>query len=134
MKGQSGKITIGRADPPSKDPNSVTVQMDELKEVDKDGNEVGKTGNPKHSFNSFASQDFTFGDLKSVTYEGLDAKSFDFTSVINGGTLRIITYIFTEKGSFKNGNETIEVNNGTFKFNIEVRNSPRTQENSSVST
>ena len=39
---------------------AITVTMDALREVDASGNAVGTSGNPKHTFNTFASQAFSF--------------------------------------------------------------------------
>ena len=61
--GRSGKMTVSNSNLGS---SSVTVTMDALREVDTSGNAVGTTGNQKHSFNTFASQDFTFSPASTV--------------------------------------------------------------------
>ena len=65
--GQSGKIDF------TFDTTTVQLTMDSIQEVDSSGNEVGKAGSTKHSFNSFASQAFTFSNLYSTTYNGIPA-------------------------------------------------------------
>ena len=42
----------------------------QLQELDAEGNVLGAGGNAKHSFNSFATQEFTFGSPSSTTYKG----------------------------------------------------------------
>lgn len=59
--GRSGKMNIANGN------SVVQVTMDALRELDADGNEVGKTGNPKHSIETFASQDFTFSAVEEET-------------------------------------------------------------------
>ena len=65
--GQSGKVMISKAN----DSSRVTMEMDKIAEYSSNGTEVGKSGQVKHSFNTFASQEFTFSELKKEKYQGI---------------------------------------------------------------
>jgi hypothetical protein len=95
-----------------------------MTERDKNNVTVGKTGNlrKKHSFKTFATQDFTFSPFVAFEYNGFRTKTFNFTALIagTGATLNVQVYLFLEGGEFVNGNESTTVSNGTVKFNIEV--------------
>ena len=86
------------------------------------GNNVGKVGRRRHSFNSFAEQEFNFTELKSERYQGLDVKNFNFSSNLpgNNASLTIMAFMFEESGNVTFGNETSEMRKGMLKFNIEV--------------
>jgi hypothetical protein len=117
--GQSGKMTITN---PQMGSSSIMVTMDALKEVDSSGNAVGTSGNPKHSINTFASQSFAFSSLNTVQYQNLTASSIDFSSTINSGTVKVLTYIFQDQGTIVHDGEESKVGNGTLKFSIGIDN------------
>lgn len=124
--GRSGKIRIGFKDNNGTDMDRVVVEMDELKERDANGSEVGKTGQPsvKHSFNTFASQDFTFTDIMKSTLQDINVTTFKFKSSLLEGSanLTVSVYIFDEDGNITLGDEQTEVHRGNVKFSILLEN------------
>lgn len=119
--GQSGKIDLAPSKDISSDSNKMRVQIEALRELDAAGKELGKGGNSKHSFNSFATQDFTFGDLEDTTYADLDVIKIPFSSTLDAGSkISIDLYIFKEDGEITLGDEEFSVSNGTLKFNIKL--------------
>lgn len=121
VKGQSGKMTLTI---PKKEDNStidVECQMAALRQLDAEGNTLGGGGSEKHSFNSFATQDFTFGAPTTGKYGGLNVTQVSFKSTLVGSSeLRIVTMIFQESGSFNVGSDTVNVTAGAVKFNVEL--------------
>ena len=104
----------------------MTVNFDYIKELDKDGNAVGSTGKKKHSINTFARENFTFptSGLKSH-YQNLSVKHTQFEATISGPGAKLIVdiYVFKEAGNVSTSeNETLEVKQGTIKFNIKLEN------------
>jgi hypothetical protein len=124
VRGQSGKIVIGKSENPDSDPKSVVVNFDSIQEKDVGDNIVGKSGSAadKHSFNTFANQDFTVGAIEDATYQDIAAKMFNFTSTINGAELAVDVYIFTEGGNITLDGEVTPVKEGNVKFNIMIQN------------
>jgi len=113
--GQSGKARITRGD------SVVTMQVDYLSEMDSSGNEVGKVGNPKHTIQSFATQDFTFGPLVQKQFQNNSAHEFMFETPINTiGKMRIITILLHNQGEIGTETETWTVSPGDVKWNIEL--------------
>jgi len=95
--------------------------MTALRQLDAAGNTLGGGGSAKHSFNSFATQSFTFGAPISTTYQGLNTTKIDFDSVLVGSSkVRISTYIFMQAGRLTIGRDTLNVKQGTVKFNVEL--------------
>lgn len=85
VMGQSGKFMF--YDSGGSESSGITVTMDTLKEVDAQGNEVGKSGSVKHSINSFASQSFTIAAKESgVDIGTATADRVNFTSSIGSNT------------------------------------------------
>jgi len=121
VKGQSGKMTLTI---PKKEDNStidVECQMAALRQLDAEGNTLGGGGSEKHSFNSFATQDFTFSTPTTGKYEGLNVTKVSFASTLVGSSeLKIVTMIFQESGSFNVGSDTVNVTAGAVKFNVEL--------------
>ena len=106
--------------------NSVTVNFEYIKELDKDGNAVGATGKKKHSVDTFARENFTFptSGLKSH-YQNLSVMHTQFEASISGPGAKLIVdiYIFKEAGNVSTSeDETLEVKQGTIKFNIKLEN------------
>lgn len=114
--GRSGKFTLTRGN------SSLTFEFDYLKEMDKDGNAVGTSGQDKHSFNTFASQDFAFKPKNdAATFGGLDAVNLKFeATLMDSAKLTIDMYIFKEDGNVTVGNTTYAVRKGNLKFNVEM--------------
>merc|ERR1712141_728231 len=106
--------------------NSLTVTFDYIKELDNSSAAVGTTGKYKHSINTFARENFTFttSGLQSH-YQNISVKHTQFNAMISGPGARLIVdiYIFKGNGNVStSGNETLEVRNGTIKFNIRLEN------------
>lgn len=120
--GRSGKMTIGRGSNPDTDADKVQVTFDEVKEIDSSGNPVGASGAMKHSFNTFASLDFTFSALEDTSFAGITAKRLNFTADIKSvnATLTVPVYIFTNGGVISIDGENSTVTAGTVKFNIQI--------------
>ena len=110
--GQSGKIDFEFED------QNIQVAMDSITEVDEDGDVVGNTGSVKHSFNSFASQDFTFSDIFNTSYQGIDAVGVNFTAslVDDTSTFYVTIYLLLEDGNVTVHNEDYFIARGSFKF------------------
>lgn len=119
--GQSGKIKIRRRG--ESEVNAVAINFDAMRELDSDGNTVGG-GNDGHSFNSFASQDFTISEITEGTYDGLDSYHVEFSADINGADVVVDVYMMREAGNVTNGSgddaEDIEVNVGDIKVTIDI--------------
>ncbi|PFX30904.1 hypothetical protein AWC38_SpisGene4291 [Stylophora pistillata] len=126
--GRSGKIMCARPqtgkkqDYSEKNSNRIVIEFDSLQERNSGGNMVGKARKKGHHFDSFAGQDFTFAGLKEVTYQGLHAKNFNFSSFLSGpnATFTVLAYMFEESGNITFGNETSEMRKGMLKFNIQI--------------
>ena len=104
--------------------NSLTVNFDYIKELDKNGDPVGASGRKKHSINSFARETFTFktSGLKTE-YQNISVKHTQFEATISGpgAKLTVDIFIFKGSGSIKTSkNESLEVKKGTAKFNIKL--------------
>lgn len=118
--GQSGKIVIAPNDGSSSidsSPDRVQITMDKLVEIDEAGDEIGE-----HRFNTFANQDFTFSPLEDGTYEGLSNENVKFSAALTGmtSTLDVTLFIFKEEGTLTFDGESMDVDNSTAKWNIEV--------------
>lgn len=116
--GQSGKIRLIRGG------KTITVEFDNLQEVDANGAPVGMSGalSTKHGVNSFATQNFQFSSIQTnITYRNVSMDRFDFTSPINSiGKLKITTFIINEVGSVSTLAEKWNVQPGDMKWNIEM--------------
>lgn len=110
--GQSGKINFDFDD------QTVQVTMDSITEVDSSGNAVGNTGGTKHSFNSFASQEFQFSELHNASYQGLATTAVNFTaSLVDASSVfKVQLYLFLEGGTIYNYDQAYNVSRGSFKF------------------
>ncbi|CAK0859871.1 unnamed protein product [Prorocentrum cordatum] len=121
VHGQSGKFTLV---PKGSSGASVGlgVTMDALREVDADGNEVGTSGAVKHSINTFASQDFTVGDMETVRIgSGVSAAKVSFDSTISEiGRIGVDTYVMAQSRTVGMSNESWDVNIGDLKWNIRL--------------
>jgi hypothetical protein len=117
VRGRSGKMLFykkgARAD-------GIVVQMDSITERAADGTAVGVGGNGKHSFKSFATQDFTISEMEESDYMGIDAYKTTFFADINGGNFTVNIYLMTQNGTITNGDEEIAVKPGQFKFTVNI--------------
>ena len=98
------------------------LEMDGAEEKDVDGNTI-TGGKKKHSFNNFASQDFTFSPTKTVVYQGAECTNINFTGTLAdvGADLSIELYlVHNDSVEFESGNETFTAIKGALKFNIVV--------------
>eukprot|EP01006_Ploeotia_vitrea_P020012 TRINITY_DN52264_c0_g1_i1.p1 TRINITY_DN52264_c0_g1~~TRINITY_DN52264_c0_g1_i1.p1 ORF type:complete len:305 (-),score=-5.39 TRINITY_DN52264_c0_g1_i1:225-1139(-) len=120
--GQSGKVTFDYAG------MSVQLTMSSVTEVDSDGEEVGNTGGNSgaHSFNSFASQDFTFSNIVDTTYQGVPVANVNFSCPLIDGTSNLLVniYLFTADGTIENNGTDYNVGIGSFKFSYYIDNWP----------
>ncbi|CAK9015360.1 LisH domain-containing protein ARMC9 (Armadillo repeat-containing protein 9) [Durusdinium trenchii] len=120
VQGQSGKFTIV---PKGSSGNSVGIRvtMDALREVDASGNAVGQSGSVKHSVNTFASQDFTVGDVELVSIGSVSASKVSFESTISSiGKLGVDTYLIATSGTVGMNTDSWEVGMGDLKWNIRL--------------
>jgi hypothetical protein len=118
VKGQSGKMTI--TIPASNNTTQdLEIKMDALRQLDAAGNTLGGGGSEKHSFNSFATQEFTISEPVDEKYKDLSVAKVSFESVLVGSSkLTIDTYIFKQAGNFSVGEDTVSVSEGSVKFNV----------------
>jgi len=121
--GQSGKIVMAPKGDGSTSidasPDRVQITMDQLVEIDTEGNPINE-----HKFNSFANQDFTFSALQEGTLQELGNQNIKFSAALSGmaSTLDVTIFIFKEEGTLTFGSETMDVDDGTAKWNIEIKN------------
>ena len=99
----------------------IRVTMDALREVDASGNAVGQSGSVKHSVNTFASQDFTVGDVELVSIGSVSASKVSFESTISSiGKLGVDTYLIATSGTVGMNTDSWEVGMGDLKWNIRL--------------
>jgi len=125
--GKSGKISIQKSikRDNTTEINKVTLDFSSLKELDINGTEVGKSGSFKHSFNNFATLDFTISETSEVLYQNLTAFSFNiYANKVQGNSTKFTArlFIFNQTGEIKNGNETSNVQPGTVKLSLDIEN------------
>ena len=119
LKGKSGKVEIVRKGSDGKFDYSkaFTLEVDFVKQRDKDDKDVGK------NVNSLANQDFTFSNLnQNAEYQNISAVNLNLHAYLDDpkATLKLEMYIFKEAGNITFGDEKFEVVNGTLKFLIMV--------------
>ncbi|XP_078362016.1 skeletal aspartic acid-rich protein 1-like [Oculina patagonica] len=125
--GQSGKIMIELIGNDTKgdfsEPNEdrLTFEVDEIKEIDLQGNVVGKIGPKKHFVNTLASQMFLFSKGDNL-HQGIKVINVNLLAFLFGpqAALHILVFLFLESGNVTFGNESFFVYNGTLKFNIKI--------------
>ena len=119
--GQSGKIDLAPGSDIGANDDRIRIEISALRQLDSDGETIGQGGSAKHSFNSFATQDFEFGQIMDDEYEGLSVVKVPFSSTLKTGShIDIMLYIFKESGDIMVGDEEVSVSCGTFKFNVEL--------------
>ena len=111
--GQSGKMTLTNG------PNSVTVEMDSIYELDSAGSIIANTGpnSEKHSRQTFASVPFDINSTPRRTDRyGVPASAIDFsTTLVGGSSLNITSLVFSHHGTIApTQNETWTVAGGTY--------------------
>lgn len=126
VRGRSGKIALGSRKGRKQ---KVVVNFDSMVERDASGNAIGTRGKSqtaKHSFNSFASKDFTFTPLTETSLQGVTAKTFNFSASLieDTATLNVQAFLFTQNGTLSINGEEVEVRRGMLKFNTVVENWP----------
>lgn len=121
--GRSGKIRIarearGRRRDLSRDDGVFVVEVDHVKQKNEQGGDVGK------KVETLANQDFSIDVNKSANYQGVSAAHINLKSYLAAPKADLIVdiYIFRETGNVTFGNETTEVQNGTMKFFVEIKN------------
>ncbi len=128
--GQSGKLVITKniTNGNTTTEESVTVNFSSLIERDNEGNEVGQSGQVKHSFNNFAQLNFTVSNFTEEKYQNLTVFKTSLTAseIVAADTNFTGTfYVFTEGGDIQTGkNETTKVAPGAVKFSVDVNNWP----------
>lgn len=126
VRGRSGKIALGSRKGRRQ---KVVINFDSMVERDSAGNVIGTRGkqqDEKHSFNSFASKDFSFTSLTETSLQGVGAKTFNFSAnlIQNTATLNVQAFLFTQNGTLSINGEEVEVRRGMLKFNTVVENWP----------
>lgn len=134
VMGESGKIeiTLKKVVEGVEKVDTLNIRFASLTERDSSGNEIGKSGSIKHSFNNFAQikkevskvTQTTFQDISvytvSLTANGLVAPNSNFI-----GTF----YIFNGSGKINTGgSETVNVSPGSIKFSLDIQDWPFCQE------
>ena len=77
--------------------NTVTVTMDNIYELDAQGNTIGNNGSPdiKHSLQTFAPVEFTIDETPRLTEEfGVPANGIDFRTPLVSGTANLVVSSF----------------------------------------
>jgi len=106
------------------DPNLVTIEVDSLEELDAEGNTVGASGQERHSFNTFANQDFTFHEIVENHLLGTNASihasanKLSFDANVDAGGIAVDTFIVTTAGLVGPEGEQWHSGIGDMKFNI----------------
>jgi len=110
--GQSGKIMLAPSPNVASDPDSIRFEISALRELDSSGNVLGQGGSSKHSFNSFSTQDFTFGEVSDSAYGGVRCVKVPFSSMLDTGSkIEIEVFLFKESGTIRAGQESFSVSN-----------------------
>jgi hypothetical protein len=124
--GHSGKIQIAKnySNGNTTTEETVTINFSALKERDAQGNEVGKTGSVKHSFNNFAQLDFAVSEVVETKFQNLTVFSTTLKAskiVKDETTFTGSVLIFAQDGEIVTGiNETAKVTAGAIKFSVDV--------------
>lgn len=137
--GRSGKIRVSSS-PDFGPDDTVVIELDSMMEVgrakrrgqgSKGGDDLVELKGGRHSFSTFANQNFMFSPLENVTYgeNNISAQSFTFNSTLRkriqgvDTQIAVVTlevFIFLEAGDFSVQGERSSVKAGSVKFNIRV--------------
>ena len=110
--GRSGKIDLAPSADVAGNVDKIRFEISALRELDSSGQTLGQGGSTKHSFNSFANQDFTFGAVQDSTYGGLECVTVPFSSTLGAGSrIEIEIFLFKQAGSITLGPDTFSVTN-----------------------
>ena len=132
--GQSGKIQVTKVNSQEKSDlnSSIKITFDSIQEKDSNGNIIGKSGKAKHSFNNFASLDFTVSSITEGDCKGVECYKLDFqsTGIVNDNDLlKVEVFIFKASGDIHTAGEEgeeatdlLSVEEGDVKFNIIMEN------------
>lgn len=119
--GNSGKITIMKAGEKADSDNKLTVEFKYLVEKKSDGADIKDSS---HGINSFASQTFTFSTVVNENYmnTSIAVSRITFESTLkNGAMLKVHLYVFRAGGNITQNDESMIVEQGNVKFNVEIR-------------
>lgn len=109
--GRSGKIQLAPSPNVAGDPDGIRFEISALRELDSSGNVLGQGGSSKHSFNSFSTQDFIFGEVSDSVYGGVRCVKVPFSSILDTGSkIEIEVFLFKESGTIHAGPESFSVN------------------------
>ena len=102
----------------SRNDGVLVVEIDYIKQKNEQGRDVGKP------VSTLANQDFSIAVNKSANYQGVSAAHINLKSYLAAPKAHLIAniYIFRATGNVTFGNETTEVQNGTMKFFVEIKN------------
>ena len=127
VKGRSGSVHLWRKLPNGNKTKALVMRFDALKELSANSDVVGKTGQVKHSFNSFASQDFIFSAVTDAAVPNSDgsptaSKTFSFSGQLKGLTskLTVDIYLVKEDVNVTLGDELTSVTKGQVKITIKL--------------
>ena len=119
--GDSATILLSRN---KKFTRRTTVTMSRLLERNGRRRILGFRGgiNERRSFFSLRPLQFNFSELVDVQVQSVKAKKFNFTALVPApnATLNVMVFLFVEPGNITIRGETLEVNNGTLAFSVEV--------------
>lgn len=124
--GRSGKFEIYSKAVGEGDKNKLTFEIDELREMDAEGNEVGAKANPKHQLKDFKKTEFEFTRTSDVLVGTAKAHKISFTSNITAvGYLKVDTYLIRTEGEVgvnltDPDADVWDTFAGDVKFNIEL--------------
>lgn len=125
--GHSGKIRLSYINDTvnSTESSSIDIDFDSLKERNQNGEEVGKSGKQKHSFNNFAQLDFQITDFIESKFQNLSVfqTSIVVDKFLESTKFTAFIYIFNDTGSIDTGaGNNVTVNKGTLKFSVLIEN------------
>jgi len=125
--GHSGKMRLSYTNSTENgtDTNSIEIDFDSLIERNNAGEEVGKSGKQKHSFNNFAQLDFQINDFVEKKFQNLSVfeTSLVVKQFLENATFTAFVNIFNETGIIDTGaNNSVRVNRGTMKFSVLIEN------------
>eukprot|EP00928_Gymnodinium_smaydae_P087769 TRINITY_DN7198_c0_g2_i1.p1 TRINITY_DN7198_c0_g2~~TRINITY_DN7198_c0_g2_i1.p1 ORF type:complete len:325 (+),score=49.76 TRINITY_DN7198_c0_g2_i1:81-1055(+) len=119
IQGQSGKFTL--YDAKESISNGTKITIDALRELDENGTAVGTSGASKHSFNSFATQNFDIHPAESnISVGTAKATKVVFKTALKDslGNITIETFMMEGSGTVGSANDTWNVSKGDLKWNI----------------
>ena len=127
--GRSGQFTLYNQARDRFDEDPVFIAgVDFVREIAADGaTVVGRQGPVKHSFETFANQEFEIIRQNETDVYGLEAEETTFvTTLLSGdveiGTLQLDTFVFTENGTIvTDGGEEFDISEDDVKFNVELK-------------